>query len=237
MHWTCAICAMQTIGERRGAEGVCTFKLNNMISRIRDWAVKCHKDTNHLYDDYLPYEFHLRMVVDVAYRYMHLGAANKEYTIEKASKGISFADPTPSIIICACWCHDLIEDARINYNSMLEYSKKAVMSSYVPIGFGDIGERSRAIADIVYAVSNEKGKNRAERESDKYFEGIRNTEHATFVKLCDRIANIEYSKMTERESGGKLEMYRKEYPRFYQQLCDEKYRQMFDYIEDILIAK
>ena len=31
-----------------------------------DWILKQHKDTNHMYDTYLPYEFHLRMVKNVA---------------------------------------------------------------------------------------------------------------------------------------------------------------------------
>jgi hypothetical protein len=62
-------------------------------------------------------------------------------------------------------------------------------------------------ADIIYAVTNEKGKNRKERANDKYYEGIRNTPGAVFVKLCDRIANVQYSKMT----GSRMfEMYKKE---------------------------
>jgi len=67
------------------------------------------------------------------------------------------------------------------------------------------------VADIIYAVSNEKGKNRKERANDKYYEGIRQTEGASFVKICDRIANVQYSKMT----GSKMfEMYKKENEHF-----------------------
>jgi (p)ppGpp synthase/HD superfamily hydrolase len=62
-------------------------------------------------------------------------------------------------------------------------------------------------ADIIYAVTNEKGKNRSERANDKYYEGIRNTPGAVFVKLCDRIANVQYSKMTKSRM---FEMYKKE---------------------------
>lgn len=56
-------------------------------------------------------------------------------------------------------------------------------------------------------MSNEKGKTRAERANDKYYEGIRNTPGAVFVKLCDRIANVQYSKMTKSRM---FEMYKKE---------------------------
>jgi len=55
------------------------------------WCIDRHKETNHYYDTYLPYEFHLRMVAQVAMGFMHL-------------------NPTPflhgSEIILACWGHD-----------------------------------------------------------------------------------------------------------------------------------
>lgn len=88
----------------------------------------------------------------------------------------------------ACFGHDLIEDTRVSYNDV-----KEVLGEY--------------IADIVYAVSNEKGKNRKERANNKYYNSIVKTEGAVFVKLCDRITNVQYSKMT----GSKMyEMYQKE---------------------------
>ena len=88
----------------------------------------------------------------------------------------------------ACWGHDLIEDTRVSYNDVKDH----------------LGQEA---ADIIYALTNEKGKNRKERANDKYYEGIRNTKGAVFVKLCDRIANVQYSKMT----GSRMfEMYKKE---------------------------
>ena len=36
------------------------------------WIFKQHDDTNHMYDTYLPYSFHLRMVSNVAKDYIHL---------------------------------------------------------------------------------------------------------------------------------------------------------------------
>ena len=88
----------------------------------------------------------------------------------------------------ACWGHDLIEDTRVSYNDVKE----------------QLGESA---ADIIYSLTNEKGKNRKERANDKYYEGIRNTPGGVFVKLCDRIANVQYSKMT----GSRMfEMYKKE---------------------------
>jgi hypothetical protein len=92
--------------------------------------------------------------------------------------------------LVASWGHDLIEDCRVSYN--------------------DIKNRlGQEAADIIYAVSNEKGKTRSERANEKYYEGIRNTNGAVFVKLCDRIANVQYSKSR---------MYEKENKHFIEQL-------------------
>lgn len=166
--------------------------------KAKQYAIAIHTSTNHFYDGYLPYEFHLRMVHGNFEKYKHL--------VPKTWHDVIFA---------SCYLHDTIEDARIKYSDI-----KA--------------EFGADVANIVYAVTNDKGRNRAERESDNYFAGIKNTFYATFVKLCDRIANIEYSKMTAWRDSGKLEMYRKEHARFKEKLYDEKYKPMFDYIEYLL---
>jgi hypothetical protein len=110
------------------------------------------------------------------------------------------------IVIASCYLHDSIEDARLSYNDIIKSIK------------------SIEVAEIVRAVTNyTRGRNRAERMPDFIYEDIRETNGARFVKLCDRIANIEYS--------GKSDMYEKEHPHFKKQLYDEKYEVMFDYIE------
>jgi (p)ppGpp synthase/HD superfamily hydrolase len=149
-----------------------------------DWVIEQHRSTNHMYDKYLPYEFHLRMVVEAYNRFKYM-LSNHHGTIDSQVN-----------VYLACWGHDLIEDTRVSYNDVKE----------------ELGE---CAADIIYAVSNEKGKNRAERANDKYYEGIRNQPGAVFVKLCDRIANVQYSKM----SGSRMfEMYRKENENFMEKL-------------------
>jgi hypothetical protein len=45
------------------------------MERLRskvDWVLEQHSSTNHMYDKYIPYEFHLRMVVNVYERFKHL---------------------------------------------------------------------------------------------------------------------------------------------------------------------
>ncbi len=87
------------------------------------------------------------------------------------------ADNDRTDVIHAAWLHDTIEDCRVTYNDVVNIA-------------------GITVADIVYAVSNEKGKTRKERANEKYYEGIRNTPYAVFVKLCDRLANVQYSKTT-----------------------------------------
>ena len=164
------------------------------------WILKQHESTNHMYDAYLPYEFHLRMVAKVAEKFIEL--------IPDLNDGETALRDT---VLLAAYGHDLIEDTRVSYNDVKEN-----------LGLGP--------ADIIYACTNEKGKNRKERANDKYYEGIRNTRGAVFVKLCDRIANVQYSKMT----GSRMfDMYKKENINFMIKLGREvgdSYEPMFQYL-------
>ena len=162
----------------------------------QQWCIDKHNETNHMYDTYLPYEFHLRMVNHVGHKFKHLLDGTKEYytgdQIINPIQQVSLLDAC----LTATWGHDLIEDCRVSYNDVKDA----------------LGQEA---ADIVYAVTNEKGKNRKERANDKYYEGIRRTPGAVFVKLCDRIANVQYSKMT----GSRMyEMYKKENRNFTESL-------------------
>ena len=63
-------------------------------------------------------------------------------------------------------------------------------------------------AEIVYALTNDKGRTRAERAGERYYKGIRETPYAPFVKLADRRANFTYSC---RKAGSANEHMRKVY--------------------------
>lgn len=149
-----------------------------------EWIIKQHKDTNHMYSDYLPYEYHLRMVVKCCEKFMDL--------VEISAK---------DDVLLACWAHDTIEDTRVTYNDIRNV-----------LGY--------EVAELVYALTNEKGKNRKERANDKYYKGIRDVSYGVFIKMCDRIANVEYSKM----SGSRMfELYRKENDEFIKNLGVNEY--------------
>lgn len=113
---------------------------------------------------------------------------------------------------CVCWTHDLIEDARQTYNDV----KQAT---------------NHDIAEITYALTTPKGKNRKERNSAEYYWGIKAVNLATFVKLCDRIANVENAVNTGHSM---IEAYRKEHDTFVNALFNYQYREMFDYLYDLV---
>lgn len=113
-------------------------------------------------------------------------------------------------VFAACWLHDTIEDARQAYNDIKQ-------------------EFGYEVADIVYALTNEKGKNRKERENHKYYAGIRETRFTPFVKLCDRIANVRYS----QSSGSKMFlMCQKENDDFLYNIAQEN-TEMGNYLSSI----
>lgn len=117
------------------------------------------------------------------------------------------------------WGHDVLEDvSSISYNDFKEVCGKEV-------------------ADLVFAVTNNTGKTRAERADDNYYEKIRTTPYAVFVKLCDRIANIEYGKMAEWQGKSMLDKYRKENEEFEKKLWDKNYAVMFFHIRELLDGK
>lgn len=171
------------------------------ISNPSEWCIEQHSKTNHFYDEFLPYEFHLRMVHNVAKQFESL---LKVDAVEKNN------------VFKACWGHDLIEDCRVSFND----AKEA------------LGEQA---AEIIYAVTNEKGKTRKDRANDNYYKGIRETKHATFVKLCDRIANVQYSKLMKSRM---FDLYKNELDQFTKQLGwdgneSNPYYPMFIYLSNL----
>ena len=189
--------------------------MKNEILKI-DWILKQHKSTNHMYDTYLPYEFHLRMVNNVGQQFKHLLDERDFYTVEEIVNPVSQVSLRSACMV-ATWGHDLIEDTRVSYNDVKDH----------------LGQE---VADIIYALTNEKGKTRKERANDKYYKGIRVTPGAVFVKLCDRIANLQYSKMT---GSHMFEMYKKENDEFIVQLGYDDtnthpYFEMFSYLVNLL---
>lgn len=163
---------------------------------IEEFAIKAHHDTNHFYDEYLPYEFHLRMVYKTAKDFIYLVPIEKIFTV-----------------LSAALLHDTIEDARQNYNGIKKITNTDV-------------------AEIVRAVTNYgRGRNRDERMPSFVYEDIRNVPYATYVKLCDRIANVQYSKMTGSDMFNK---YKKENSHFKSELDQVKGNEpLWEYLDEL----
>lgn len=168
--------------------------------KAKEFALAAHSGTNHFYDKYLPYEFHLRMVVQAAVKFIHLIPAQVQ-----------------DDVLSACWLHDVMEDCRVNYSEV-----KNLTNTYV--------------AEIVRACTNDgRGRNRKERMPDSCYEDMRDTPFAIFVKLCDRIANVQYSSMT---GSSMFDKYKQEHGHFQVQLKDmafdpNLYQPMWDYLQEI----
>jgi guanosine-3',5'-bis(diphosphate) 3'-pyrophosphohydrolase len=104
--------------------------------------------------------------------------------------------------------HDTIEDCNISYNDIKDY-------------FGE------DVAEIVYCVTDELGRNRTERKA-KTLPKIASNSDAVIVKLADRIANIKH--------GGKVDMYVKEYSQFRDALKqpDKMAEPLWDELDSIM---
>ena len=119
-------------------------------------------------------------------------------------------------VLAACWLHDTMEDCRKTYNDILKLFNEQ-------------------IAELVYAVTNEKGRSRKDRANNKYYTGIRRTKYATFVKMCDRIANVTYGlDKSWKDQNRMVDMYRKENENFKKKVYVLGYDEMFNYLDDLL---
>ena len=185
------------------------MEADDKIKEMLKRAGNIHAGVNQLFDIY-PYVFHLQRVLNAVLNYMDYIPELNEYKYI-----LTFA---------ACY-HDTIEDARLTYNDVVKEASKFLGK-----------EDAVTAAEIVYALTNEKGRTRAERANAKYYEGIRTTPFAVFVKMCDRLANASYA----IENGTSMaKKYRQEMPDFISHLynhreVDLKYTVPTELVNDLL---
>ena len=144
-----------------------------------------------------------------------------------AKNVVRFKDVLPdedsfTVAYCGAWGHDLIEDARITYNDIKQMIKIK----------GESGKSlAEDIAEVIYSCTEEKGKNRDERHSEKFFAELKENKLGVFVKLCDIIANITHSKKT---GHGMFKKYQKEYSKLKEKLYIKEYDKLFVELETLL---
>ena len=93
----------------------------------------------------------------------------------------------------ACYGHDILEDTKVTAEVLRIY------------GFT---EEAITLIDL---VTNKPGKNRQERHTNTY-PAIAANDRARKLKICDRMANISFTFITENYRL--LDMYSKEHPAF-----------------------
>lgn len=178
------------------------------IYRIHD--VEC----NQKYAGDLPYSFHLKAVRAQGEKF--IGLIEGSVSIRDGD----FICLKQDVVKMALDGHDLIEDGRQTYNDLIELGNKHT-------GYRIIGTM---FADIVYAVTDEKGKTRKERKSDKYYQELSENKLAVFVKLSDIAANTLFSKLT---GNSMYMMYKREFKHFKEKCYVEDYKEFFDYAEKL----
>ena len=162
-----------------------------LIEQIRQSAHQLHASVNQTYGDDLPYGFHLDMVVRGIRDFGH-SVCDEE------------ADVLP--LFFGGYYHDSIEDARLTYNDVMKIARNFLAE-----------EQAYVATEIVYALTNDKGRTRAERAGENYYKGIRETPFAPFVKLCDRMANISFSCSGSDSNSLRMKsVYKDEMPHFMQ---------------------
>lgn len=113
----------------------------------------------------------------------------------------------------AAYLHDILEDTKI--------TKRELENEFDEI-----------VANWVYLITNEPGKNRKERH-EKTYPKIRTNPFAVALKLADRIANVSFS--IETNNDGMMKMYRKEHEEFKKALWKEyEYMVMWDELDNLL---
>lgn len=163
------------------------------LAQIEDAAHSLHASVGQTYDGDKPYAYHLDMVAD----------AVRCYGAEICQQP---EDVLP--ILFAAYFHDSIEDARQTYNDTMKTARRFMTET-----------QALMATEIVYALTNDKGRTRAERAGEHYYEGIRQTPYAPFIKLCDRLANASYSARGSNEDNNHMhEVYHNEMPEFLEHL-------------------
>lgn len=110
----------------------------------------------------------------------------------------------------AAWLHDVLEDTNTDYSEILK-------------SFG------KRIADLVNAVTNGEGANRKERQKEMFEKLLKNV-GAIPLKIADRIANVEWSILTNHSL---LKMYVKEHSYFTEKIAPF-YGHMWNHLEYLI---
>lgn len=140
------------------------------------------------------------------------GSNNYTFHLADVVRVLKEFGETDADILSAAWLHDVVEDTDTSVDEIKSM-------------FND------RVADLVWRVTNEPGKNRAERH-EKTYAKIKASPDALKLKLADRIANVRASK-TDNEKLFK--MYKKEYKGFKDELYSSNlHTKMWNELDELI---
>ena len=118
-------------------------------------------------------------------------------------------------LLSIAYLHDVLEDTTAHYS--------------------DLDKRfGHRVAEGVYAMTDELGRNRKERH-EKTYPKLADNRDAILVKLADRIANVTHSGV---EKPSMRNMYKKEYKKFRETLHSEDLGQnLWATLDELLLPK
>ena len=153
----------------------------DFISDLAKVAFSLHENVNQKYGMF-PYSVHLHKTLEKALKY---------------GQNVAEVNSDVLILCISALFHDVLEDTRTTYNDLKNILIKNGCDDYI----------THNVAEIVWAVTQPIGRNRKERQCPEYYAKISAHKFASFIKMCDRLANLEMSKYY---SGQKMTMYKKE---------------------------
>jgi len=132
--------------------------------------------------------------------------------VDKVLRRYGFTEEKDLALLVAAWLHDVLEDTNNSYNDL----KK---------------EFDTNIAEIVYCVTDELGRNRKEKK-ERTLSKTRSNPKSVILKVGDRIANVEFGLS---EGSSHVDMYRKEFPEFqYNLRIYQQIDPMWEHLEKLL---
>lgn len=192
------------------------------MSKFSEFCKHQHDiECNQKYNKILLYSFHLNLVDKQVDKFKYL---IKDSFIINEKNHLSHPVGLHQILSDAAWGHDLIEDARITYNDVVDKASEIYGNSLA----------GKILGDIIYSCTELRGKNRDERHGFEYFRLLRENKFGLFVKLCDIAANVGYGLLTNSSMYNK---YQKEFPKLKEQLYISEFDDLFNYIEKLLTIK
>jgi (p)ppGpp synthase/HD superfamily hydrolase len=142
----------------------------------------------------------------------HLEMVNAQADLFNHIPLFKYDEQTHLNIRIAIYGHDSIEDARLSYNDIkIEFNED--------------------VAEMIYLCTENKGRNRADRKDITFYTELSKNKPAVFVKLCDLIANVKFSLLTNSSMFNKYESEYKEKVVPYLK-CDE-FNAMFTYLDKL----